>query len=150
MEAIYELSENTDTTLFYGVNNANILLIKALHPGIRIVGRGTMLKITGNEADVNRCAKHMQEMEEHCLRYNKLTENNIRAIIKGENSEEATPVDHLILHGVSGKSIIARTENQRRLVKAFSENDLLFAIGPAGSGKTYTAIALAVRALKNR
>ena len=150
MEAIYELSENTDTTLFYGVNNANILLIKALHPGIRIVGRGTMLKITGNEADVNRCAKHMQEMEEHCLRYNKLTENNIRAIIKGENSEEAAPVDHLILHGVSGKSIIARTENQRRLVKAFSENDLLFAIGPAGSGKTYTAIALAVRALKNR
>lgn len=150
MEFIYELSDNTDTTLFYGVNNANILLIKALHPNIRLIGRGVMIKISGNETDVTTCAKHIQLLEQHCLHYNTLSEDTIRALIKGPNSEGQQTIDNLILHGVNGKSIIARTENQRRLVKAFSDNDLLFAIGPAGSGKTYTAIALAVRALKNR
>lgn len=150
MESIYELSENTDTTLFYGVNNSNILLIKALHPGIRLIGRGTMLKITGSESDVAQCLQNMQQIEQHCLRYNKLSDNDIRAIVKGESTETGTQIDHLILHGVNGKSIIARTDNQRRLAQAFSENDLLFAIGPAGSGKTYTAIALAVRSLKNK
>ena len=150
MEFIYELSDNTDTTLFYGVNNSNILLIKALHPGIRIIGRGVMIKISGNEADVERCSKHIQQIEQHCLQYNIVSEDIIRALFKGDIAKHTGAVDHLILHGVNGKSITARTANQQRLVKEFSKNDLLFAIGPAGSGKTYTAIALAVKALKNK
>lgn len=150
MEFIYELSDNTDTTLFYGVNNSNILLIKALHPGIRIIGRGVMIKISGNEADVERCSRHIQQIEQHCLQYNIVSEDIIRALFKGDIANHTGAVDHLILHGVNGKSITARTANQQRLVKEFSKNDLLFAIGPAGSGKTYTAIALAVKALKNK
>jgi len=150
MEFIYELSDNTDTTLFYGVNNSNILLIKALHPGIRIIGRGVMIKISGNEADVERCSRHIQQIEQHCLQYNIVSEDIIRALFKGNIANHTGAVDHLILHGVNGKSITARTANQQRLVKEFSKNDLLFAIGPAGSGKTYTAIALAVKALKNK
>lgn len=150
MEFIYELSDNTDTTLFYGVNNSNILLIKALHPGIRIIGRGVMIKISGNEADVERCSRHIQQIEQHCLQYNIVSEDIIRALFKGDIANHTGGVDHLILHGVNGKSITARTANQQRLVKEFSKNDLLFAIGPAGSGKTYTAIALAVKALKNK
>ena len=150
MEFIYELSDNTDTTLFYGVNNSNILLIKALHPGIRIIGRGVMIKISGNEADIERCSRHIQQIEQHCLQYNIVSEDIIRALFKGDIANHTGGVDHLILHGVNGKSITARTANQQRLVKEFSKNDLLFAIGPAGSGKTYTAIALAVKALKNK
>ena len=150
MEAIYELSENTDTTLFYGVNNSNILLIKALHPAIKLIGRGVMIKISGNEADITRCIKHLQKIEQHCLHYNTLNEDTIRAFFKGDNTERNHTIDNLILHGVNGKSIIARTANQQKLVKEFTRNDLLFAIGPAGSGKTYTAIALAVKALKNK
>jgi phosphate starvation-inducible PhoH-like protein len=150
MEAIYELSENTDTTLFYGVNNSNILLIKALHPAIKLIGRGVMIKISGNEADITRCIKHLQKIEQHCLHYNTLNEDTIRAFFKGDNTEGNHTIDNLILHGVNGKSIIARTANQQKLVKEFTHNDLLFAIGPAGSGKTYTAIALAVKALKNK
>ena len=150
MEAIYELSENTDTTLFYGVNNSNILLIKALHPAIKLIGRGVMIKISGNEADITRCIKHLQKIEQHCLHYNTLNEDTIRAFFKGDNTDGNHTIDNLILHGVNGKSIIARTANQQKLVKEFTHNDLLFAIGPAGSGKTYTAIALAVKALKNK
>ena len=150
MEAIYELSENTDTTLFYGVNNSNILLIKALHPAIKLIGRGVMIKISGNEADITRCVKHLQKIEQHCLHYNTLNEDTIRAFFTGDNTEGNRVIDNLILHGVNGKSIIARTANQQKLVKEFTRNDLLFAIGPAGSGKTYTAIALAVKALKNK
>ena len=150
MEAIYELSENTDTTFFYGVNNSNILLIKALHPAIKLIGRGVMIKISGNEADITRCIKHLQKIEQHCLHYNTLNEDTIRAFFKGDNTEGNHTIDNLILHGVNGKSIIARTANQQKLVKEFTHNDLLFAIGPAGSGKTYTAIALAVKALKNK
>ena len=150
MEAIYELSENTDTTFFYGVNNSNILLIKALHPAIKLIGRGVMIKISRNEADITRCIKHLQKIEQHCLHYNTLNEDTIRAFFKGDNTEGNHTIDNLILHGVNGKSIIARTANQQKLVKEFTHNDLLFAIGPAGSGKTYTAIALAVKALKNK
>ena len=147
--AVFSLSEHTDITIFYGVNNSNILLLKNLHPNIRIVARGHLIKIYGTDAEVNAFKKILGRIELFALNNNTLSHENIIEIVKGNQPTEITH-DDLILHGVNGKSIIACTKNQQKLVKEFETNDLLFAIGPAGSGKTYTAIALAVRALKNR
>jgi phosphate starvation-inducible PhoH-like protein len=149
IEKIYELSELTDTTVFYGVNNGNVQLLKTLQPNIRFSARGSVIKLSGNESDINNLYSIIEKLERYCIDNNTLTEENIIEIVKGSKPVEIK-FDHLILHGVSGKSIMARTKNQQKLVKDFETNDLLFAIGPAGSGKTYTAIALAVRSLKNK
>lgn len=148
-EHIFDLTSHTDISVFYGVNNCNMQLLKNLHPNIRIVGRGHTIKINGNEEDVEKLVSNIEKLEKYCLNNNDLTEENIVEIIKGNTPTEIR-FDNLILHGVNGKSIMARTANQQKLVKDFETNDLLFAIGPAGSGKTYTAIALAVRSLKNK
>jgi len=148
-ETIFDLSSNTDISVFYGVNNCNMQLLKNLHPNIRIVGRGHTIKINGSEEDVEKLVSNIEKLEKYCLSNNNLTEENIVEMIKG-NAPLEIRFDNLILHGVNGKSIMARTANQQKLVKDFETNDLLFAIGPAGSGKTYTAIALAVRSLKNK
>ena len=148
-EHIFDLSEHADTTVFYGINNANIHLLKNLHPNLRLMARGHVMKISGNDEDVERLIDNLKKIERFCLDNNSLTDENIIEIIKG-NVPDEIKFENLILHGVNGKSIMARTANQQKLVKDFETNDLLFAIGPAGSGKTYTAIALAVRSLKNR
>jgi len=148
-EAIFILSPNTDTTVFYGVNNANIQLLKILHPNLQLVARGQEVKISGSELEVNRLMDNLLKLELFCQDNNSLKEENIIEIVKGIIPAEIKS-ERTILHGVSGKSIIARTPNQQKLVKEFDTNDMLFAIGPAGSGKTYTAIALAVRSLKNK
>ena len=148
-ERIVELSEHVDTQVFYGVNNANMHLIKNLHPGIHIVARGHVFKLTGSTADTEQCEQHIRRLEQFCIDTGTLTEAHIINIIKGQQPMVIHP-NNLILHGNGGKAIVARTPNQQALVRLFDTNDLLFAIGPAGSGKTYTAIALAVRALKNR
>lgn len=149
MDKIIELSEDLDTITFYGVNNQNILCLKNQHPMIRVVARGTQVKVSGSDEDILRFEKNLRKCEQFCLRHNVLTEQHVLDIVHGEEPTEFKH-DNLILHGVNGKSILARTANQQKLVKAFDTNDLCFAIGPAGSGKTYTAIALAVRALKNK
>ena len=148
-EALFSLSEHTDTAVFYGVNNSNIQLLRNLHPDVQLVARGHVIKITGNEENANRLISGLEKVESFVLNNNSLTEENIIEIIKGNQPAEIT-YDNLILHGVNGKSIMARTKNQQKLVRDYEENDMLFAIGPAGSGKTYTAIALAVKSLKNR
>ena len=148
-EHIFELSEHTDTTVFYGVNNSNIQLLKNLHPNLRLIARGHVVKISGSEDESIRLIENLQRIERFCLDNNALSEENIIELVKG-NAPDEIKFEHLILHGVNGKSIMARTANQQKLVKDFDTNDLLFAIGPAGSGKTYTAIALAVRSLKKR
>ena len=148
-EALFSLSEHTDTTVFYGVNNCNIQLLRNLHPDIQMVARGHVIKITGNEENANKLISGLEKVESFVLANNSLTEENIIEIVKGNQPAEVT-FDHLILHGVNGKSIMARTKNQQKLVRDYEDNDMLFAIGPAGSGKTYTAIALAVKSLKNR
>jgi len=148
-EHIFELSEHTDTTVFYGVNNSNIQLLKNLHPNLRLIARGHAVKISGSEDESIRLIENLQRIERFCLDNNALSEENIIELVKG-NAPDEIKFENLILHGVNGKSIMARTANQQKLVKDFDTNDLLFAIGPAGSGKTYTAIALAVRSLKNR
>lgn len=148
-EHIFELSEHTDSTVFYGVNNSNIQLMKNLHPNLRLMARGHVVKISGSDEEADRLIENIKKIERFCLDNNSLSEENIIEIVKGSAPTEVR-FDNLILHGVNGKSIMARTANQQKLVKDFETNDLLFAIGPAGSGKTYTAIALAVRSLKNK
>ena len=148
-EHIFELSEHTDTTVFYGVNNANIQVQKNMHPNLRLMARGHVVKISGSDDEADRLIDNLKRIERFSLDNNSLSEENVIEIIKG-NAPAEIKFEHLILHGVNGKSIMARTANQQKLVKDFETNDLLFAIGPAGSGKTYTAIALAVRSLKNR
>jgi len=141
--------EQADPAILHGVNNCNIQLIKALYPKLRIMTRGNVIKILGEPADMDAFEQALNAMEKYCSDYKTLNEETIRDIVKGKAPLELKP-DNLILHGMSGKAILARTENQQNLVKAYENNDMIFAIGPAGSGKTYTAIALAVRALKNR
>jgi phosphate starvation-inducible PhoH-like protein len=150
IEKTLELNENTDAVAFYGVNNANIQLIKNLFPNLKIVARGHSIKIAGNQKEFDRFLPKFLELEKFCLKRNILTEENIIDIVKCNQTVENENIDNLILHGAGGKSIIAKSPNQQKLVMEFEANDLLFAIGPAGSGKTYTAIALAVKSLKNK
>ena len=142
--------DSIDPVIFFGTNNSNVQLIKSLYPKLRIVARGNVIKVIGDEMELAVFEEKMRELEKHCLEYNLLTEENVIDIVKGKNANLPVKQENLIIHGMNGKPIIARTENQQKLVKAFETNDMLFAIGPAGSGKTYTAIALAVRALKNK
>lgn len=148
IERIYIL-ESVDPVLFYGVNNVNIQLIKTLFPKLRIVARGNIMKVIGDEEESELFLKKIREIEKYCEEFNTLGEEVILDIIKGK-APTVVKQENLIIHGMNGKPIVARTENQQRLVKSFEENDLVFAIGPAGSGKTFVAIALAVRALKNK
>ena len=148
-EKIIELTDNIDLVVFYGVNNANMRLLKNLFPKVKIVARNNIIKIQGTEVDINNLERIFGMLQKYCEEYNILDEKQILAIIDGSHIAERK-ADNLILHGIGGKSIVARTPNQRKLAEKFDNNDLLFAVGPAGSGKTYTAIALAVRALKNK
>lgn len=148
IERIYIL-ENVDPASFYGVNNAHMQLIKTLFPKLRIVARGNIMKVIGDEEESELFLRKIRELEKYCEEYNVLSEEIIIDVVKGK-STRIEKQENLIIHGTSGKVIKARSENQQKLVKAFDENDLVFAIGPAGSGKTFVAIALAVRALKTK
>lgn len=148
IERIYIL-ESVDPVIFYGVNNVNMQLIKTLFPKLRIVARGNVMKVIGDEDESELFLKKIREVEKYCEEFNSLSEDVILDIIKGK-APVITKQENLIIHGMNGKPIVARTENQQRLVKAFEENDLVFATGPDGTGKTFVAIALAVKALKNK
>lgn len=141
--------EDIDPVIFYGVNNANMQMIKALFPKLRIVARGDVIKVMGDEEEMCAFEEAILALEKHCARYNSLNEEAILDIIKG-NKPQIEKTGDVIVYSVTGKPITPRSTNQLKLVKEFDKNDMFFAIGPAGSGKTYTAIALAVRALKNK
>ena len=141
--------ESVDPVIFYGVNNVNLQLIKNLFPKLRIVARGSVIKAIGEDSETSEFEKKIREMKEHAETYNKLSEDNILDIVKGAPTQELKR-DDVIIYGMNGKPISGRTPNQQKLVEEFTNNDLTFALGPAGTGKTYIAIALAVRALKNR
>lgn len=141
--------DNVDPVIFYGVNNTNMQLIRNLFPKLRIVARGTLIKALGDEDETAEFEKKIKELEDYCVKYNSLGEEVILDIVKG-NPPKELKIDDVIIYGINGKPIQARSANQQKLVKAFHENDLTFALGPAGTGKTYVAIALAVKALKNR
>ncbi len=150
IEKEFKLDSNLNQTLFYGVNNKNLCLLKNLNPSLQIVARGNSIKIKGEESLVNQFISNVKNIENHCLRNNTLEESFLIELAKSVKDTPCKTEKNLILYGINGRSIVARTPNQQKLVTAFEKNDLLFAIGPAGTGKTYTAIALAVRALKNK
>lgn len=148
MERIIVL-EDLDPLTFFGVNNSNLSVIKQIFPQLRIVARGSIVKVVGNEEQIALFEDKFDALLKYTRRYNNLTESLIRDIVTENKTFDNIPSD-AILYGVNGKPIVARTPNQKVFVDAFYANDLLFAVGPAGTGKTYTAIALAVRALKNK
>ena len=148
IERIYIL-ESVDPVIFYGVNNSNMQLIKTLFPKLRIVARGNVMKVIGDEDESELFLKKIREVEKYCEEFNSLSEDVILDIIKGKGPT-VVKQENLIIHGMNGKPISSSTENQQLFVKAFENNDLVFATGPAGSGKTFVAIALAVKALKNK
>lgn len=151
MEENYTIKE-IDPLLLFGANNQRIKQIIKLFPKLKIVARGNNLKINGNEEEVIRFTNKLDLFVAHILRYGALTENQLERLME-EDAEEIvqnTSGGEIILHGVGGKAIKAQTSNQRKMVSAMKKNDLLFAVGPAGTGKTYTAVALAVEALKNK
>lgn len=141
--------DNVDPVIFYGVNNQNMHLLRNLYPKLRIAARGSVIKAIGEESETADFEEKVKALAEFAERYNRLTEETIIDTVKGEAPKEISH-DDAIIFGINGKPIQARTPNQKRLVDAFCNNDLTFAMGPAGTGKTYIAIALAVRALKNR
>lgn len=148
MERIIILND-IDPTTFFGINNTNLQLLKVLFSKLRVVARGNVVKVNGDEEEVVVFEEKIKELEKFCTTYNYLNEEDIRSIVKAGSGNVNLP-GNTIIFGVNGKPITARTINQKKLQEDYNKNDLLFAIGPAGSGKTYTAIALAVRALKNR
>lgn len=141
--------EDIDLVTFYGVNNVHLQMIKALYPKLRIVARGNVIKVMGDEEEMCAFEENIDKMQKHCAKYNSLNEDTILSIIKGESANTGGD-GSAICYSVTGKPIAPRSDNQKALVNAYCEDDMLFAIGPAGSGKTYVSIALAVRALKNK
>ena len=124
-------------------------MLKKLHPKLRIVARDNVIKVMGDDDELERFNKVVELLREHCTKFNSINEEAIIDAVNGKRSDKGTD-NNVIVYNINGRPIYPRSENQCRLVQEFSKNDMLFAVGPAGSGKTYTAIALAVRALKNK
>jgi len=151
-ELIIELTEINPRD-FFGLQNANINLIKEHFPKLKIVARGSSLKAYGDEEILEEFDKRLTMLLEHFVEYNKLDENVIERVLMSNGKEEYETSDSsagILVHGVNGRKIKAQTSNQRKLVQSMTDNDMVFAVGPAGTGKTYTGVALAVRALKNK
>ncbi len=138
-----------DPQVFYGVNNCNINLIRNLFPKLRMAARGSVIKVMGEDSETAEFESKIKEIEAYAVKYNKLTDEVIIDIVKGEPPKQVD-AEGVIIFGQSGRPISPRNANQVKMVRSFAENDLTFALGPAGTGKTYIAIALAVAALKNR
>jgi phosphate starvation-inducible PhoH-like protein len=135
----------------FGVNDKNLKLIRQYFPKLKLVTRDNKIKVSGETEVIEYFEKKLEQMIRHVGRYNSLTEGNIETLLlQKEDTDQFVTDTDIIVHGIGGNQIKARTPNQRKLVRASIENDMVFAIGPAGTGKTYTAVALAVRALKNK
>jgi len=150
-ERIIELTEINPND-FFGAHNSTIEQLKRYFPKIKIVARGSKLKIYGEPELLNEFEKRLEMLIKYYNRYNKLDENSIERILTSTGKEDKSTVNSkdVLVHGVNGKLIKAQTENQRKMVSMMQKNDMLFAVGPAGTGKTYTAVALAVKALKEK
>lgn len=144
--------ENADPRDIYGSNNKYLNLIKQHFPELKITGRGLNLKVNGEPQRIEQFESKIEEIIAHLNRYNSLSINQLERILKDEMiiPEDSSNNDDTILFGINGNAIKARTLNQRAMVNSMRDNDMLFAIGPAGTGKTYTAVALAVQALKSK
>ena len=151
-ELIIELTEISPRE-FFGLQNENIELLKKYFPKLKIVARGNKIKVYGDEALLEEFDRRFDMITEHFTKYNKLDENSIERVLTSDSRADYQSSDisaQTIVHGVNGRLIKAQTLNQRRLVDACAKNDMVFAIGPAGTGKTYTGVALAVKALKEK
>ncbi|MHA7943699.1 PhoH family protein [Formosa sp. 3Alg 14/1] len=151
-EIIIELEEITPKE-FFGAQNVNIELLKKYFPKLKIVARGNKIKAFGDEDLLEEFDRRLTMLLNHFGKYNKLDENTIERVLTSQSSDDyatSKKSGEVIVHGASGKLIRAQTANQRKLVESMRNNDMVFAIGPAGTGKTYTGVALAVQALKNK
>ncbi len=144
--------EGIEPTEFYGVRNSKLALIKSYCPKLSVVARGHTIKVKGDAAEVSSFARKFQLIIEHIYQYNSFSEDIIHQIMMDDmqSVDQSIESSDVLLFGNAGKPIRARTHNQRKLVECCGKDDMIFAIGPAGTGKTYTAIALAVKALKNK
>jgi phosphate starvation-inducible PhoH-like protein len=141
--------EDIDPMVFYGVGNSHLQMLKALFPKLRIVARDNVLRVLGDEEQMGTFEEQVEVMRKHVLKYNRITEEDILDIIHGNKTKEDA-VKGVVCYSISGRPIKPRSENQQKLVDGFDKDDMLFAVGPAGTGKTYLSIALAVRALKEK
>lgn len=141
--------DSVDPQTFYGPNNVNMALVRNLFAKLRVNARGNVIKVVGEDSETLHFEKKIKELEAWAAKYNRLTEDDILDLVRGE-APRRRDSEGVIIYGQSGRPIAPRNANQSRMVKSFAENDLTFALGPAGTGKTYIAIALAVRALKNK
>ncbi|NNC95243.1 MAG: PhoH family protein [Chitinophagales bacterium] len=145
--------DGVDPIDLFGINNSKLKLLKKAFPRLRIVSRGHVLKAAGSDEELQRLKSNMDSMIEYISRYGSISNDHVENLLfNGEGLESNHPVNEedIILYGTRGTVVKAKTDGQRELVKASEESDVLFAIGPAGTGKTYTAVAIAVNALKNR
>ncbi|MDY5066167.1 MAG: PhoH family protein [Prevotella sp.] len=141
--------EDVDPIMFYGVGNAHLQMLKALYPKLRINGRGDVIRVLGDEEEISLFEANIKKLSEHLQKYNTLNEEDIIDICKGRQSRTEA-AKGVLTYSISGRPIKSRTANQQQLVDAYEKNDMVFAVGPAGTGKTYLSIALAVRALKEK
>ena len=141
--------EDIDPVVFYGVNNGHLQMVKSLYPKLRIVARDNVIRVLGDEDEMAKVEMDLEAMRRHVVIYNTINDEDILDIIKGQPTK-ADSVKGVLVYSVSGRPIKSRSENQQRLIDAFNKNDMTFAVGPAGSGKTYLSIALAVKALKEK
>ena len=141
--------EDIDPVMFYGVNNAHLQMIKSLYPKLRIVARDNVIRVLGDEEEMAKVEEDIEQMRKHLLKYNMLNDEDILDIVKGKQTK-ADSVKGVLVYSSSGRPIKSRSENQQQLIDAYEKNDMVFAVGPAGTGKTYLSIALAVKALKEK
>lgn len=141
--------EDIDPVIFYGLNNCHLQMIKSLFPKLRIVARDNVIRILGDEEEMAKIEEDIASMQKHVLKYNSISDEDILDIVKSGKTK-GDSIKGVLVYSVSGRAIKSRSENQQKLIDAFNKNDMIFAVGPAGTGKTYLSIALAVKALKEK
>ena len=141
--------EDIEPIMFYGINNVHLQMIRSLYPKVRIMARGNVIRILGDEEEIDAIEESINKICNHILRYNTIKEEDILDIVKGRATKQESCKD-VVVYNLSGKPIKGRSESQQQLIDAYNSNDMVFAVGPAGTGKTYLSIALAVKALKEK
>ena len=141
--------EDIDPVVFYGVGNGHLQMIRSLYPKLRIMARDNVVRVLGDEEQMAAFEEATEKLRTHVMQFNSLKEEDILDIVKGRRMTDKLP-DDVVVYSMSGRPIKARTQNQRKLIEAYAKNDMVFAVGPAGTGKTYLSIALAVKALKEK
>ena len=141
--------EDIDPVMFYGVGNGHLQMLRSLYPKLRVMARDNVIRVLGDEEQMTAFEDSVEKMRTHILRFNSIGEEDILDIVKGRRTNDFVPAD-VVCYSMSGRPIKARSENQHRLIEAYEQNDMVFAVGPAGTGKTYLSIALAVKALKEK